>query len=389
MRCVSAIAAALAPNSQVDTLLTLDDTLYIGGWFRNWVGGPAEGMTYVGSWGPLGGASPGYAPLGSGLNSIVFDLAKTPTNVIYMAGQFTATTSGISMRNITRWTPGSTDDSGYQPVGFGLDGRADVLLVDDTHQLLYVGGMHTFACGDATCAVSDDDTVTTNRIGVYDLRTHTWSGLADDSGVGLNQTVSALALDDSSIYVGGFFTESTGGTPLSRIARWTWRPPSSTVNVTGDPGSTVTIGGQGFIGVNSVTIGGQPATIDYSASSSTQLTVTIPGGLAHGTYPISVTAVGGTATLAAVAVIGTTPTSPQPPVPPSEPIDVMANGDSASAIVSWSAPRAPGSFPVTHYQVVATPSGRTCLTTTLTCTVTGLPRGVAQKVRVRALNGAG
>jgi hypothetical protein len=251
-----------------------------------------------------------------------------------------------------------------------------VLLVDDTHQLLYVGGMHTFACGDATCAVSDDDTVTTNRIGVYDLRTHTWSGLADDSGVGLNQTVSALALDDSSIYVGGFFTESTGGTQLSRIARWTWRPPSGTLNVTGDPGSTVTIGGQ-------------PATIDYSASSSTQLTVTIPGGLADGTSPISVTAVSGTATLAAVAVIGTTPTPPPAPMPPSAPIDVFANGDSTSAIVSWSAPRAPGSFPVTHYQVVVTPSGRTCLTTTLTCTVTGLPRGVAQTVRVRALNGAG
>jgi hypothetical protein len=64
-----------------------------------------------------------------------------------------------------------------------------VLLVDDTHQLLYVGGMHTFACGDTTCAVSDDDTVTTNRIGVSDLRTHTWAGLADDDGVGLNSTV--------------------------------------------------------------------------------------------------------------------------------------------------------------------------------------------------------
>ena len=80
---------------------------------------------------------------------------------------------------------------------------------------------------------------------------------------------------------------------------------------------------------------------------------------------------------------------PQPPVPATAPVGVSAADRAGLAVVAWSPPAASGSFPVSTYQVVATPSGRSCLTATLTCTVTGLPGAVAQSVRVRALTGAG
>ena len=376
-------------SSEVDSILIIDDTLYLGGWFSTWTGGPANAMRYVGSWGPLGSGSPGYAPLGTGLNSLVFSLAAISDDTVLMSGQFTQSVGGVPLRNIAQWVPGSSDDSGYRPLGLGLDNRTDTVVVDDTRQLVYVGGLLEYACGDAACLNTNDDTVALNHIGVFDLRTQTWAGLADDSGVGLDGGVTTITLDDTGVYVGGFFSESEGGTSLGRIARWTWRPPSGTVDVTGDPGDAVTILGQGFIGVDAVTIGGQPAVIDYSASSSTALTVTLPGSLAGGTYPITVTAVGGTATLTAVAVVGSTPVPPPAPVPASAPRDVSVASQGLEATVSWSAPATSGSYPVTTYQVVALPSGRSCLTTSLTCTVTGLPLGVAQSVRVRALTGAG
>jgi hypothetical protein len=44
---------------------------------------------------------------------------------------------------------------------------------------------------------------------------------------------------------------------------------------------------------------------------------------------------------------------------------------------------------VSTYQVVASPGGRTCLTSSLTCTVEGLANGTSYTFTVKALNGAG
>ena len=60
-----------------------------------------------------------------------------------------------------------------------------------------------------------------------------------------------------------------------------------------------------------------------------------------------------------------------------------------SVAVSWAAPASSGSYPVSHYQVVSSPGGRTCLTTSLTCTVDGLSNGRAYTFTVRALTGGG
>ena len=89
------------------------------------------------------------------------------------------------------------------------------------------------------------------------------------------------------------------------------------------------------------------------------------------------------------------PSPPSPPTPPSEPPsaprDPRAVAGDRRAVVSWVAPASSGSFPVTNYQVVASPGGAQCLAAApaLSCTVTGLANGTSYAFRVKALNGAG
>jgi hypothetical protein len=83
------------------------------------------------------------------------------------------------------------------------------------------------------------------------------------------------------------------------------------------------------------------------------------------------------------------PPAPAPPTPSGPPGDVSAAAGDASASVAWTAPASPGSYPVTHYLVTSSPGAQTCVTSALTCTVTGLTNGTAYTFTVKALTGAG
>ena len=95
-------------------------------------------------------------------------------------------------------------------------------------------------------------------------------------------------------------------------------------------------------------------------------------------------------TLIATATADPSPTpSPSPVFPPGAPGSVTAVPGVASAAVAWTAPVDTGSYPVSTYQVSATPGGRSCMTSTLTCEVSGLTNGTTYTFTVKALNGAG
>lgn len=365
------LGSGVQTSRSVFALAANDDTLFVGGSFDT-----VSGITVnrVAAW-----ADDTWKPLGSGVNGDVRGLTAEG-GPLYAGGPFTEA-SGVTVNRISVWA-----DDTWSALGFGLSSMGDKapIVTDDTHQLVYAGGAFTRSCPDAAC--SGDDTV--NRIAVYDKRTGKWAPLRSTSGPGVNNEVRALLLDDTSLYVGGDFTDAGGVGAADRIAKWTWLPPSGAGSYTANAGSQVTVTGEGFVGVSAVTIGGVAATVDYAASSETSLQVTVPAGVS-GTASIVVTAVGGTATVGTVST-GSGP-APDPGQVPSAPLNVTADAGDASAVVSWQAPASAGSFPVTNYQVVVSPGGRSCLAVapTLSCTITGLSNGTEYTASVRALNGAG
>lgn len=116
------------------------------------------------------------------------------------------------------------------------------------------------------------------------------------------------------------------------------------------------------------------------------------GGGAYGAFGTNLYAepgVGGAGVVAIRFAITAPPDPPAPPTPPGPPLNVVATAGDASLEATWSPPADPGSFPVTHYQASASPGGRSCLATTLSCAITGLANGTTYTVTVTALSGAG
>jgi len=114
------------------------------------------------------------------------------------------------------------------------------------------------------------------------------------------------------------------------------------------------------------------------------VSVQVPSGL--GPVPLIVELRGGNALDAGMFTV-TMP--PEPPTPADPPSGASAVPGDASAVVSWSEPVSSGSFPVSHYLATSSPGGRTCLTSSLSCTVAGLTNGTTYTFTVQALTGAG
>ena len=175
------------------------------------------------------------------------------------------------------------------------------------------------------------------------------------------QDLDALYVTDTSIVVSWAYSPNDGGSPIT--------------------GYSVTLSGGARCSA--------PILDDTTATATCQST-----GLTTGTtYAIGVVAINAIGSSDPAVDSYTTPgVRPAPPlVPPSSPLTVIGVGGDASAQITWSAPSSAGSFPVTNYQVVVSPGGRSCLATapTLSCTVTGLANGTTYTATVRALNGAG
>ncbi len=85
------------------------------------------------------------------------------------------------------------------------------------------------------------------------------------------------------------------------------------------------------------------------------------------------------------------PVPPAPAWPAGAPTGVSGEPGDGMVSVSWAAPASSGSFPVSTYQAVVSPSGQSCLVAVpaLTCTISGLTNGASYTATVRALNGAG
>lgn len=348
-----------------------DDTVYAGGLFA--FAGLVPGTDHVAGW-SIGDGQ--WHSLAVGTDADVYALAVQADDTAFAGGAF-GDAGATTVNQVAAW---SNPDATWSPLNQGTDSDVDALAVDEEHGLIYAGG--SFRAVGSIYAYG---------IAVWDTDIGAWLPLQAAGGAGVrpgpySSHVYAIALDDSVVYLGGSFT-SAGGIGASRMAKWTWDPPSAeAVPAMGANSTTIQVRGSGLIGVSGVRVNGISAT--YTRDDSTTINVAIPGTLYNGTYAIQVDAVGGTATTS-YTVTGSP--IPPPPAPPSAPRTVTARADVASATVTWSAPADFGSYAISNYQVVATPGGKGCLVSaaTTTCEVTGLSQGTAYTFSARAMNGAG
>jgi hypothetical protein len=220
--------------------------------------------------------------------------------------------------------------------------------------------------------------------------------LATDSNSNSSLALDATNLDDSYLFTIGPNPAGVAATGWgayfalngsAELAVASIPPTVTSVTPNSGPtagGTAITITGTEFVaGQTTATLGGA-ALLNPTVVNATTITATTPPGAA-GAANIVVT-VG----LSSGSLTGAfTYVPPPPPVPSSAPLNVGATASNASASVSWSAPASSGSFPVTNYQVVSSPGGRTCLTASLSCAVTGLTNGTAYTFTAKALTGAG
>ncbi|MGB5014547.1 MAG: carboxypeptidase-like regulatory domain-containing protein, partial [Pyrinomonadaceae bacterium] len=174
-----------------------------------------------------------------GLNGAVNAISRyynieTDADLLYVGGTFTDTTAdspnpsfGVTSYslNLNMIASDAKLGSTYSHLPMGLNnGKAlneqITALAADPAGNIYAGGYFT--------ATADGATPNLNRIARYDPAMNTWSALAN---IGLNGTVTGLAISGNNLYVGGAFTATADGmvTGLNRIARYdlttnTWFP---------------------------------------------------------------------------------------------------------------------------------------------------------------------
>jgi predicted phage tail protein len=130
----------------------------------------------------------------------------------------------------------------------------------------------------------------------------------------------------------------------------------------------------------------------FTAAVSTATSATITG-LTNGTaYRFRVAALNGVGTGDYTAA--SSAVTPTAGTPPNAPTSLTATAGSAQIALSWTAPSAPGTNPITSYTVEYTPAGGAVQTvstgsTSTSYTLTGLNNGTAYTVRVAAVSASG
>jgi hypothetical protein len=257
-------------GTSVNALVVIGTDLYVGGAF-SFVGNVAA--INVARW---DGVS--WSPLGSPTqNGVTGGQVKAFTVLgtdLFVGGSFTVTSDSIqpslSVNHIACW---STASNNWSPLGSPSQNGVNnsVFALSMAGTDLYVGGNFT------TASDSTQLNISTNRIARWSTTSNTWSPLGSpaQNGMNLGGQVNALALVGTDLYVGGSFPAASDGTQINisvnRIARW-----STTSNAWSPLGSGLRNGVNNT--VNALAVVGADLYVGGSfitASDSTQLNISV------------------------------------------------------------------------------------------------------------------
>ncbi len=333
-------------NVSANDVAVVDDTVYVatsGGLFVSGDGG----ATFV----PRTVASNGLA------SDSVYGVSAVDDTV------YAATTGGLSISAnggqsfVNRTTGNST---------LGNDFLYDVYAVDDSVYVATLGGLSISSNGGQSFVNRTTGNSTIGSDSVFGAFARGSMVLAATGG-GLS-----ISGDGGGTFVNRTATSGLGSNDLRGVYATGSAIYVATAPFGGRPGglSISTDGGATFANYTTANGLGSNTVFDSFVSGSTIYAATL-GGLSIAVIP--------------------EPPAPPPPVPPGAPTGVVGVPGDASATVRWSAPEEAGSFPVTSYQVQASPGGAGCLVpaSVSTCEVSGLRNGTPFAFEVRALSGAG
>lgn len=150
--------------------------------------------------------------LPNGVNGTVFALVVSGTD-IYVGGVFSAAVN-VAANNVAKFnTLTNTWSALGTGGGKGVNGSVFALAVSGSD--LYVGG-------DFAAANVDGATVSAFFVAMVNTTTGVWTALGTGGGKGVNDSVNALAVSGSDLYVGGEFTTANAGGPgvsANRVAK--------------------------------------------------------------------------------------------------------------------------------------------------------------------------
>ncbi len=275
---------------------------------------------------------------------------------------YAATDGGLSIS-----TDGATTFTNYTTAnGLGSNGLNGVYAIGSMVYAATAGGLSVSANGGAsfTNYTTADGLGSNLQFGVFAIGSTVYAatigGLSIGTPASLPGALSGVAAAPGNATASVSWTvDDTGGSAVTRIEF------ALDDTVTVDDSTTNVIGPHTLTGL----VNGQAYTV----------------------YARAVNAIGAGPWSTGTPVTPQAPPNPTPaPVfPPGAPGSVTAVPGNGSATVTWAAPAFTGSYPVSTYQVSASPGGRSCMTSALTCEVSGLANGTTYTFTVRALSGAG
>ena len=171
----------------------IDGKLYVGGGFTNQFDGDGD---YITKW-----DGTAFSSLGTGMDNVVWALARAPNGDIYAGGEFHLAGGIANTVHVARWA-GDTD--GWLPLGTGTNDVVRAIAIDQTTGVVYIGGLFTTANG-----------VACNHIAKWNGQTF------EPLGTGLDVYCYTLAIDNNGLlHIGGNFTTAGGLALADRYAIW-------------------------------------------------------------------------------------------------------------------------------------------------------------------------